>query len=141
MSDQHTQKKMQMLYGKRASCHILSKNFNFALPMGANDFIMECCDRHAQISGSDTEVEVPFMDRLVIPHDSMFKSRLDGFIMVLVLYSCITSLYNSAFTPLSVKYFSFYVLDWAVEFFFYLDVILTFFHAYHDEDAQVIVSN
>ena len=132
---------MKMLYGKRASCHILSDNFNFTLPKGADYLRMECCDRHAQISGSGPEVEVPFMDRLVIPHDSMFKSRLDAWIMVLVLYSCITSLYNSAFTPLSVKYFSFYVLDWAVEFFFYLDVILTFFHAYHDEEAQVIVSS
>jgi hypothetical protein len=82
------------------------------------------------------------MDRFVIAHDNKFKSRFDAWIMFVVLYSCLISLYNAAFEPLSVRYYpQMYFVDWVVEGFFYLDLILAFLHGYWDEDENISVDD
>ena len=67
---------------------------------------------------------------MIISSDNPFKSKFDVFLLFLVAYSCIISLYNSAFTP-STHPFAI-TWDWIVEGFFYTDLILSFFHAYVD---------
>lgn len=79
------------------------------------------------------------MDKLVIGVDNPIKSKLDIFILLLVAYSCIISLYNSAFTPSTNPVIL--VWDWVVEFFFYLDLILSFFQAYYDDTKNTVVTS
>ena len=78
------------------------------------------------------------MDRMIISPDNPYKSKFDVFLLILVVYSCISALYNSAFTPpkniLSVTW------DWIVEGFFYLYLILSFFHSYIDPQRQIPVT-
>ena len=77
------------------------------------------------------------MDRFVIELDHPIKSKWDVFILFLVAYSCITSMYSSAFDPKKSQ--AFIIWDWFVEGFFYIDFILSFFQAYRDTDTLMIV--
>ena len=62
---------------------------------------------------------------IIISPDNTIKQYFDVFVLLLVGYSVITSLYNSAFTPSDLKIIK--IWDWMVELFFYLDFILNFF--------------
>ena len=75
----------------------------------------------------------------MIDYNNPIKSYFDAFILLLVGYSCITSLYNSAFTPPTS--FAMVTWNWIVEGFFYFDLIFSFFHAYHDPDHNMIVKD
>ena len=57
--------------------------------------------------------------------------------LLFVAYSCITSMYNTAFTPPNNQII--YVFDWVVEGVFYVDIILSFFQSYRDEDTMLVV--
>lgn len=78
-----------------------------------------------------------FMDKLVINLDNPIKSKWDVLVLLFVAYSCITSMYNTAFTPPDNKIIN--IFDWVVEGVFYIDIILSFFQAYRDEDTMLIV--
>ena len=102
---------------------------------------MEYLDRPAfydsDIDGSERsveEIEGPFMDKFVIAHNNKNKSRFDSIVLFCVAYSCITSLYNSAFTPLPAISYGIFVFDWVVEAFFYADLLMGFFQAYFDRE-------
>ena len=75
---------------------------------------------------------------MIISPDNTVKQKFDVFILLLVGYSVITSLYNSAFSP--VLSFNIRVWDWIVEVFFYVDFILNFFQAYRDPIALKVVT-
>lgn len=76
---------------------------------------------------------------MIISCDNPVKSYFDVFILLLVGYSCIMSLYNSAFTASTNSLIK--IWDWVVEGFFYTDLILNFFHAYRDPDTLQPVTN
>ena len=59
--------------------------------------------------------------------------------LLLVGYSVITSLYNSAFTPPTNRIVK--TWDWIVECFFYLDFVLNFFQAYYDPEEKQVVTD
>lgn len=65
------------------------------------------------------------MNRFVISCDNPAKSYFDVFVLVLVGYSCVTSLYNVAFTQPDSQ--AIIIWDWLVEGMFYLDLVLSFF--------------
>ena len=65
------------------------------------------------------------MDRFVIGIDHPIKSKWDVFILLLVAYSCISSMYMVAFEP--SKQEAWVIWDWIVEGCFYTDFVLSFF--------------
>ena len=78
-------------------------------------------------------VEEAFLKKIIIASDNPYKSKFDALILLLVAYSCIMSLYNSAFTAPTNKFAK--TWDWIVEGMFYTDLILNFFHSYRDPET------
>jgi len=75
-----------------------------------------------------------FKDRLIISSENKFKSFFDVWVLVLVGYSCITSMYYVAFTKPSNR---FHILwDDIVEYHFYIDIILSFFCEFKDPETN-----
>ena len=60
-------------------------------------------------------------------------------VLLLVGYSCITSMYIAAFQSPKSKFMR--VLNWIVEAFFYTDLVLSFFHAYYDTERNIVVKD
>ena len=74
--------------------------------------------------------KIPFKERIIIRHDAPWKSVFDVVILLLVGYSCITSLYYVAFiSPVNLMHI---VFDWVVEAAFYTDLFLNFITEYVD---------
>lgn len=137
LADQKIRKKMHMLYGRRSSSHILHPTYNFMdrdTPPAFYD-----SDIDGQDDDANGGLTKSFMDYFIIAADNPYKSKFDVFVLLLVGYSCITSLYNAAFTPLNHP--GIVVWDWMVEAFFYTDLVLSFFHAYVDEETDEIVED
>ena len=63
-------------------------------------------------------------ERIIIPHDSKWKAIFDVFILLLVGYSCVISVYYIAFAP--KKGDNSFNYDQIVEYFFGLDLALNF---------------
>lgn len=136
LADQKIRKKMHMLYGRRSSSHILHPTYNFMdrdTPPAFYDSDIDGNDEDE--AGENKSV----FDYFIIAVDNPIKSKFDVFVLVLVGYSCITSLYNAAFTPLENR--GIIIWDWMVEAFFYTDLVLSFFHAYIDEETDEIVED
>jgi len=71
---------------------------------------------------------------MIISSESKWKSIFDIWVLLLVGYSCISSLYYVAFsTPDNLLH---KMWDVVVEVFFYLDLILNFFQAFVDTDTE-----
>lgn len=69
--------------------------------------------------------ETNFFDQFIISRESEWKSVFDIWVLVLVGYSCIASLYYVAFSSPTKKAHIYW--EWVVEIFFYSDLILNFF--------------
>jgi hypothetical protein len=130
-------KRRRMLYGRRTSANIIfdTKMIDKEAGNVSNDldlFTTQSADSdlNEQQMSLISESSLNCFDILVISHDNPYKSKFDVFLLILVVYSCISALYNSAFLPSRNIYFV--VLDWAVEGFFYTDLILSFFQGYID---------
>lgn len=83
--------------------------------------------------------KLPFKERIIIRADASWKSVFDVFILFLVGYSCITSLFYVAFDgPSHILHRAF---DWIVEVFFYLDLLLNFITEYIDPISRKPVRN
>ena len=137
LADQKIRKKMYMLYGRRSSSHILHPTYNFMDCDTAPAFYDSDIDGNDEDTGGMNGKSV--MDYFILAADNPYKSKFDVFVLVLVGYSCITSLYNAAFTPLAQP--GIVVWDWMVEGFFYTDLVLSFFHAYIDEETDEMVED
>lgn len=74
------------------------------------------------------------MQRIIIDMDSSWKSIFDVVILVLVGYSCFTTLYYVAFGVPTNKWHI--AWDLLVEYMFYLDFIFSFLQEYYDEESQ-----
>ncbi len=76
-------------------------------------------------------------DRLVIKENNKPKAIFDIALLLMVAYSCFTSIYYISFEPPTndpQKYF-----DYVVEIFFVTDLVLNFFQGYRDNDTYVYV--
>ena len=72
---------------------------------------------------------------MVIGSDNVFKSFFDVWVLLLVGYSCFSSMYYVAFTKPTNK---FHILfDEIVEFNFYLDFVLCFFCEFKDPETNI----
>lgn len=72
---------------------------------------------------SDKEKK-PWKERIIIPLDSKWKAIFDVFILILVGYSCVISVYFIAFEP--SKKADTFGFDHVVEYLFALDLALNF---------------
>ena len=85
------------------------------------------------------EEKIPFKERIIIKHDATWKSVFDVVILLLVGYSCISSLFYVAFDqPSNVVH---KVFDWIVEAAFYMDLFLNFITEYIDPISRKPVRN
>ena len=72
---------------------------------------------------------------IILPDDS-FKGAWDILIMLLILFVCVTAPARIAFTD--TDNFEWIVIDAVVDSFFFIDLVLNFFMAYHDEEYTLI---
>lgn len=125
-----------MLYGRRTSANIIFDTKMIDKEAGniSNDLDLFNTQSDSELNEEQmsliSESSYNCFDMMVISHDNPYKSKFDVCLLILVVYSCISALYNSAFLPSRNIYFV--VLDWAVEGFFYTDLILSFFQGYID---------
>ena len=70
------------------------------------------------------EAKKPFIERIVISADNRLKSYFDVFVLLLVGYSCSTTLFYVAFQQPTAKFHI--IWDQMVEIFFYIDFCLNF---------------
>lgn len=80
---------------------------------------------------------IKFVDRIIINSDNKIKSFFDVWILILVGYSCLSSMYYVAFSRPRDK-FSIWFYH-VIEFHFYVDLILSFFCEYIDPETNVPV--
>lgn len=82
---------------------------------------------------------IPIKERIIIKHDATWKSVFDVVILLLVGYSCISSLFYVAFDqPSNIVH---KVFDWIVEAAFYMDLFLNFITEYIDPISRKPVRN
>jgi len=74
-----------------------------------------------------------FKERILIPHDSQWKAIFEVFILLLVGYSCVTSMLYTAFVTPSNSHIK--IFEEVVEYLFMLDLTSNFFHSYVDQDT------
>ena len=97
-----------------------------------------CSAKHTTESQeSEEEIvaeKIPLKERIIIRHDAGWKSVFDVVILLLVGYSCITSLYYVAF--ISPVNFFHVLFDWIVEAAFYTDLLMNFITEYVDPTSR-----
>jgi hypothetical protein len=74
-----------------------------------------------------------FKERIIIPHDSQYKAIFEVVILLLVGYSCVTSMLYTAFDPPTNQGIK--IFEEIVEYLFMLDLVSNFFHSYVDQDS------
>lgn len=88
-------------------------------------------------SQTDEGSKKPFIDKLIIDADNRLKSYFDVWILLLVGYSCSTTLFYVAFQQPTAKFHIYW--DMMVEIFFYIDFCLNFLQEYIDPDNHLKV--
>ena len=74
-----------------------------------------------------------FLDKLIISESSKWKAIFDILMLILVGYSCITSIFYVAFSaPTNIIHI---IFDWWVEVCFFSDLIFNFFQEYKDPET------
>ena len=130
--------KIRCIYGTRASSRILSEK---ASSQDSNKPDAEKAkpkhDHHGH--GHNAEPEKSLLEKMIIRKESTWKSIFDIFILFCVGYSCITAIYNVAFSPKLNNFFQ--AANIMIELFFWIDIVLNFFHAYYDNVKQVEVTS
>ena len=121
------------MYGTRAS----SKIFESAA----------ITSRRTWVNGSNkTTVEIDnkaksasCKDRIIISQTSKWKAIFDVVILILVGYSCVTSMLYVAFDNPKDKTLE--VIDFVVEVMFWLDLILNFIQSYKHPESLIIITD
>ena len=90
-------------------------------------------DKHS--SAEPPKEQRSFKDKLIISSENKIKSFFDVWVLVLVGYSCVTSMYYVAFSKPTNKIHI--IWDEIVEYHFYLDIVLSFFCEYRDPDTNI----
>ena len=89
---QKEKKKRRALFGEISSTTIFDKDL-----VGGETGSKPAPDMQ---SIQETKVKKTWKERIIIPHDSKWKAIFDVFILFLVGYSCVKSVYYLAFEPL-----------------------------------------
>ena len=85
-------------------------------------------------SEEEEEEKKPFVERIIIDLDCGWKQKFDVTILLLVGYSCFTTLFYVAFgQPTNMFHLAW---DLLVEYTFYTDFLLNFLQEYYDQDTQ-----
>jgi hypothetical protein len=98
-----------------------------------NSEVDESSDSHSEEDDSNVE-KGSWQDKIIIGSDSAWKSYFDVFILVMVGYSCFTTLFYVAFQSPNNRLHL--VWDQAVEIFFYTDFCFNFLQEYIDQDSH-----
>ena len=77
------------------------------------------------------------IDRIIISSTNRFKSFFDVWILLLVGYSCLSSMYYLAFAKPTNEVHIY--INWVIEAHFYCDLILSFFCEYTDQETNMPV--
>ena len=88
--------------------------------------------------------ENSFLQKLLIEHDSKFKSIFDIIILVLVNISSLIILYDFCFVETDKNNKNLFInkpLYYVIEFFFIIFIILQFFQKYQDPSTLLIINN
>lgn len=73
------------------------------------------------------EASKSWREKIIISSDSKVKAIFDVFVLILVGYSCVTSVFYVAFSPEKSNESTFWsFFDIVVEYFFVLDLLLNF---------------
>jgi hypothetical protein len=89
-----------------------------------------------KIEKNKREKKRSFIDKhIIISHDNTIKSFFDVWILIMVGYSCFSSIYYVAFNKPNDE--AHILFDWIVEIHFYLDLVLSFFCEYLDPETNV----
>lgn len=110
-------KKRRALYGEISSTTIFDKDL-----VGGETGTKPVQDMQS-VENSHKEKKT-WKERIIIPHDSKWKAIFDVFILLLVGYSCVISVYYIAFEP--KKGDNSFNIDQIGEYFFGLDLALNF---------------
>ena len=125
-------RKRKVLYGTRAS----SKIFDSAAFTSRRTLYAGSNKSNLDSESKDTEKSCK--EYVIIDADSQWKAIFDICILLLVGYSCVTSMFYVAFSQPEDTHFLNY-LDDVVEVFFWLDLILNFLQSYkHPETYEVV---
>lgn len=87
-----------MLYGTRASSNVLFPRSSVKSEQNSTEDLLQTQETTMSTEPNEENGDFSFFDRLVIRVDNPVKSYFDVFVLMLVGYSCITSMYNSAFS-------------------------------------------
>lgn len=127
-------RKRKALYGTRAS----SKIFESAAITSRRTWVNGV--NKISIDEASKETAKTWKEKLIISSDSKIKAIFDVFVLILVGYSCVTSVFYVAFSPAKSDEVSFKsYFDSMVEYFFILDLFLNFIQSYkHPETYEII---
>ena len=123
------------MYGTRDAYSRLSDE-DFAMETNAKEASTACKNEMKESEHPVTTEKKSFKDRLIISSENKFKSFFDVWVLVLVGYSCITSMYYVAFNKPTNKLQLLW--DDIVEYHFYVDIILSFFCEFKNPDTNLI---
>lgn len=131
-NEENERRKKKVLYGTRAS----SKIFESARSNTQVDWLSGDNQNNKQDQESKDQ-QRSCRERIIIDAENKWKAIFDVFILLLVGYSCVTSMLYAAFTPTDNEIQI--VFDLVVEGFFWTDLILNFLQSYkHPETYETI---
>lgn len=129
--DDMEKRKRKVLYGSRGLTRIfesatVNNNWNI---LGDDNKV----NKDSEIKSEKQSIR----ERIIISANSKWKAIFDVMILLLVGYSCVTSMFYAAFT--TTNNFVLNTMDQIVEGFFWLDLILNFLQSYkHPETYEIV---
>jgi len=118
LNEDQERRKKKILYGSRGLTRI------FESATVNNNLNRNLKEDKVKKEGEPKNEQMSIKERIIISANSKWKAIFDMLILILVGYSCITSMYYAAFSttddPIII------IIDQIVEFFFWLDLALNF---------------
>lgn len=76
----------------------------------------------------------------MISPDNQIKCNWDLFITFVLLFSCAVTPYRLAFVDPEDESFDWFITNTVIDVMFLLDIILTFFTAFYDQDFVLVIN-
>ena len=129
--------KLRALYGMRANQHLYGE-FNCPPDVhGSKDEKNKNPDQ--KVAHSHHHKKLPFKERIIISSESKYKNIFEVVILLLVGYSCVTSMLYTAFAPPTDQVII--VFDEIIEYLFMLDLAVNFITGYKDTETYTEVKD
>ena len=126
-------RKNRALFGQRMSSNIVLGPIGIACKKHDSDAEDDNVGENLEPPSMGDVEKRPFVDKLIISSKSAWKSYFDIIILLLVGYSCQSTLLYVAFGQPTNKFHL--AIDHAVEITFYTDFLLNFFQEFLDPDS------